>query len=318
MATYSAFLRDTGVDGTTIVVNPDKTISAYGMMQPVGPIFYVDGNINSSGNGKEGWRSAFKTLTEGLAAAQAWHGTSGNWLSWAGRATIFVKGDDLAEDIEDWARKTDVIGVGSDDGNKGPRILGHHVFDTWASGADDFTGLRLYNLTFKPSTTTVLVDIPTSQNGIEFHGCKWEWAASCTTGLKLTTCSDTVIDSCRFVKGSGTGFSTAAISIATGAINQTIIRNNYIDAGLGIVINAGTSGEGNLIQDNTIIAVTLTIDDDSNVFYIVDNRLISEAACGANGGTIGNCADINDKLACHNFLAGSDGNVMLPGTDMEW
>lgn len=267
-----------------------------------GTVYYCDNNLGSDSYDGLSRKFPLKTLSTALAASHAKQATTNQW---ALRNAIYVSGDDHAENLTKLAQKTDVIGVGSDDGNKGPRITGHHVIEARATGKD-YMGCRLFNITFKPSTTTVLFDIPTAQNGIEFHGCKWEWAASCTTGLRLTTCQDTVVDNCRFVKGSGTGFSTAAIQIATGAINQTIIRNNYIDANLGVIVNSGTTGEGNLIDNNIIVAVGLTVDDDSDKFYVTRNILISEAAYGSSA------FDFNLAKAAGNIITGNNDTKMVP------
>lgn len=309
MATYAAYLRETGIDNATIKRNPTtKKLFMGGIREPftagkgaVASVFYVDGNVVSSGDGKT-WDTAFKTTAEGLAAAHSYQSTSTN-RAWAHRATVYVAGDDLDEDLTKFAEKTDVIGVGSDDGNKGPRILGNHVLE--AATEDTYAGCRFFNITFKPEAASAVITIPDGQHGIEFHGCKWEWAAASVTGISLTTCHDVVIDNCRFVKGSSTGFSTAAILVATGAINQTVITNNYIDAGLGVVINSGTTGEGNLIQGNTIVAVTLAIDDDSDLWYIINNRWISEA-------TLANSYDLNVAKAAGNIATGSDNTLDVP------
>jgi len=303
MATYAAYLRDTGVDGTSIVCNPNKTISAYGKMQPTGSIWYVEGNVRSSGDGKT-WATAFKTLAEGLAAADAWQRLSAN-RAWAGRSTVFVKGDDLDEDLTTLAEKTDVVGVGSDDGNKGPRILGNHTI--CAVGSGNYMGCRFFDVTFKPEAAGVTFDIPTGQHGIEFHRCKWEWDAASVIGLRLTAALDTVVDNCRFVKGFGTGFSTAAIYIAAGAANQTVITNNYIDANVGIYVHASTTGEGILIANNTVIAVGLTIDENSNLAYVIDNRCISEGAQAED-----TTWDMNEAKAAGNLITASDTTIDVP------
>lgn len=266
-----------------------------------GTVYYCDNNLGSDSYDGLSRKFPFQSLTAALLASQTKIGTTNQW---ALRNAIYVSGDDFDEDIVAWAQKTDVIGVGSDDSNKGPRILGNHVVQAY--GTANHMGCRLFNITFKPEAAGILFDIPTGQHGFEFHGCKWEWAASCTTGLRLTTCQGTVVDNCRFVKGSGTGFSTAAISIATGNINQTVIRNNYIDANLGVIVNSGTTGEGNLIDNNVIVAVGLTVDDDSDKFYVTRNILISEAAYGSSA------FDFNLAKAAGNIVTGNNDTKMVP------
>jgi len=309
MATYAAKLRSTGIDNATVKLNADGQLVAGGAREPfsaagglIPSVFYVDGNVVNSGDGFT-WDTAKKTLAEGLAAAHLYQTTSSN-RAWAHRATVYVAGDDLDEDLTKFAEKTDVIGVGSDDGNKGPRILGNHVLE--AATEDTYAGCRFINMTFKPEASGPVVTIPTGQHGIEFHYSKWEWAAASTTGILITASLDMVVDNCRFVKGSGTGFSTGAISIGAGAASQTIITNSYIDANVGITLNASTTGEGILIQNNTVIAVGVTIDDNSDLAYVIDNRCISEGTLGANS------YDFSLAKSAGNIVTGSDNTLDVP------
>lgn len=309
MATYASKVRSTGVDNATVKLDSQGRLASVLAREPftagggaVNSVFYVDGNVVSSGDGRT-WDTAYKTLTEGLAAAHSYQSTSAN-RAWAHRATVYVAGDDLDEDLTKFAEKTDVIGVGSDDGNKGPRLLGNAVLE--AAATDTYAGCRFINMTFKPEAAGPVITIPTGQHGIEFIGCKFEWAASSTTGILITASLDMVVDGCRFVKGSGTGFSTAAISIAAGAANQTVITNNYIDSNVGILLNASTTGEGILIQGNTVIAVGVTIDDNSDLAYVIDNRCISEGTLGANS------HDFSLAKSAGNIVTGSDNTLDVP------
>lgn len=312
MATFAAKLRSLkGIDNTTIKFDGQGRLTAGGTREPFSAgngstpsVFYVDGNRLSSGDGRS-WFTAFKTLAEGLAATHAYQSTSAN-RAWAHRATLYVAGDDLDEDLTKFSEKTDVIGVGSDDGNKGPRILGNHVLE--AASSDTYAGCRFINITFKPEAAGPVVTIPTGQHGIEFIGCKFEWSAASTTGILITASTDMVVDNCRFTKGSSTGFSTAAISIAAGAAGQTVITNSYIDSGVGVLINASTTGEGILIDSNVFVSVTLCVDDDSDLAYLTKNMFISEA----DNSTIGNCLDFNDKKAAGNILTGSSDTQSVP------
>lgn len=306
MATYAAKVRDTAIDGRTIKLRDGRMYSTT-VMEPFNApsdnsIFYVDGNRSNTGDGKT-WQSAFKTLAEGLLAAHTYQGTSAN-RAWAHRATVYVCGDDLDEDLTLLSEKTDVVGVGSANSRSGPRLYGNHVIQ--ASATDNYNGCRFYNFSFQPQAAGITWDIPTGHHGIGWTNCVWEWAAASTTGIRITACQDTLIQGCRFTKGSGTGYSTAAISIATGASSQTQILDNYIDANIGITIHAGTTGEGNLIQGNTIIAVGLTIDDNSDLWYVVDNRCISEAALGASS------YDFSTAKSAGNIVTGSDNTLDVP------
>jgi hypothetical protein len=310
MATYAAKLRQEGVDGSTVRLDADGKVSSNLGMQPfttkggqVG-VFYVDGNIVSSGDGKT-WQTAKKTLAEGLAQAHAFQSTDAN-RAWSYRSKLYVSGDDLDEDLTKFAEKTDVIGVGSDDGRKGPALLGNHVLE--AASSDTYAGCRFINMTFTPEAAGPVITIPAGQHGIEFQGCKFEWAASSTTGILVTASSDTIVNGCKFIKGSSTGFTTGAIVFAAGAAGQTQITDNYIDAAIGVVINASTTGEGFLVQDNTFVVATLAFDDNADIGYLVNNMIIS----AADNDTIGNIIDGDDALMVGNIVTGSSSTQTHP------
>ncbi len=311
MATYASKLRSTGVDGGTIRLNSRGQLSAGGIMEPFSAgtkggapsVFYVDGNVVSSGNGL-GWLSAFKTLAEGLLAAHTYQGTSGN-RAWAHRAVVYVAGDDLDEDLTLLAEKSDVIGVGSANTKHGPRLYGNHTIQ--ASATDNYNGCAFYNITFTPQAAGIVMDIPTGHHGIEWHKCFFEWAASSVTGIRITACNDSWIDSCRFVKASGTGFSTAAISFGAGSTINNLISDNFIDANVGITIDSGvTVSDGNYIVDNYVIAVGVTIDDNDDTWYVINNRCISEGTLGANS------YDFNVAKAADNVITGSNNTLDVP------
>lgn len=286
------------------LINPRIT-PTLGNAELQGDIFYVDGNKPNDGGDGKSWASAFKLLATGLAASHTDIGRTAD-RQWAGRNTVYVKGDDLDEDLTKFAEKTDVIGVGSDDGNKGPRILGNHVLE--AATEDTYAGCRFINMTFKPEAAGPVITIPTGQHGIEFQDCKFEWAAASTTGILITASTDLVVNDCRFTKGSSTGFTTAAISIGAGVAGQTVISNNYIDSGIGVLLNASTTGEGILIDKNVFVSVTLCVNDPSNLAYLTRNMFISEA----DNSTISNCLVFNDAKAAGNILTGSSDTQSVP------
>lgn len=312
MAHWASKLKKSGVNNTTVKLDSQGRLTSNLGMEPFSAgtndgnpsIWYVDGNVVSSGDGRA-WASAFKTVAEGLAAAHTYQTTSGN-RAWAHRSTVYVAGDDLDEDLTKFAEKTDVIGVGSDDGRKGPAILGNHVLE--AASTDTYAGCRFINITFTPEAAGPVVTIPTGQNGIEFIGCKFEWAAASTTGILITASADMVVDNCEFIKGSSTGFSTAAISIAAGAAGQTTITNNYIDSGVGVLLNASTTGEGIRIDNNVFVSVTLCVDDNADIAYVTNNIMISEA----DNDTIGNIIDSNAAKAAGNIVTGSSSTQTHP------
>ena len=231
MATYAAKLRNTAVDNSTVRLNADGLLSSNVGMQPfttktgqVG-VFYVDGNITSSGDGKT-WQTAKKTLTEGLAQAHAYMSTSAN-RAWAHRAKVYCVGDSFTEDLVILAEKTDVIGVGSADSLKKPQLIGNHVpvtTNTW--------GCRFINWQFSEADAGAMWTLTAVSAGINFIGCDFSVrGAVATHGILMTAMgyANIVIEDCYF-DAYPSGFTTGAIVIGAGLGDKIIIRNNSINA----------------------------------------------------------------------------------------
>ena len=309
MATYAAKLRKTAVDGQTIRLLPDGRIRGNAGMEPfsAGPLggapstCYVDGNVVSSGNGL-GWLSAFKTLTEGLAAAHAYMSTSGN-RAWAHRATVYCCGDTLTEDLVILAEKSDVIGVGTNSGFDKCGVTGNHVPVTtncWAC--------RFYNLHFRATTAGIIWDLTAPSHGIKFINCEFAGrSASHTHAIRATVVQMMEIIGCKWLTSTG-NFTTAAIAIGAGNAYGLNIKDNRIVGKTGIVINSATTavGGGLYIDHNVIKANNLTIDDDSDLAVCTDNRCISLAAFG------GTAYDFNIRLAAGNIVSGAADSAHVP------
>jgi phage-related protein len=88
-------------------------------------------------------------------------------------------------------------------------------------------------------------------------------------------------------------------------------------AAVGILITSATTTWRSVIKDNFIQAGTITIDDNTDLFYIIGNDLISSAV-GATVGTMANemQCDINvfrasgNRLACSNVCG-----IVVPPVD---
>jgi len=273
-----------------------------------GTVYFVDNNAGDDDNDGKSWDSPFLLISTAMAAS---HADIALTNKGANRNRIYVKGDDFDEDWTKLARKTDIIGVGSDDGSKRPRILGEHVIEAAASG--NYMGCRFINMYFQGDTgDTYVFDIPSGQNGIEFIGCRFNaTAAGQAYGIRNTTAHDMKIIGCTFDRAAigNEGFTTAAIGISTGSVYYLEIVGNLIDSGIGIVINSSTIPTGGQISNNTIFAATLTIDDNSDKFYIANNTLISDAAYGATA------YDFDDTFAVNNKLTCSDSTYTIPADD---
>lgn len=239
-----------------------------------GNIYYVDNNSGADTQDGLSWSNAVLTITKALELSHLNIATSPNY---ADRNKIFVRGDDFDEDWTDLAQKTDVVGVGSDDGNKGPRILGNHVIDAVASSYN-YMGCRFINMTFVNQTAADIFVVPTGHHGLEWIGCRFESNSStlAPSALDITQCSDTRIVGCEFISSVNPMWSGGAIDFGAGLCQNTDILYNFIDAAIGITIDSGATGLSSRIEGNTIYASTLTIDDNSDVFYVCNNSLISD------------------------------------------
>jgi len=324
MATYASKLRPSAVDGATCRIHPGtgQLMANGGIMEPFSAgtkggapsVFYVDGNVVSSGNGLS-WLSAFKTLAEGLAAAHSYESTSGN-RAWAHRATVYACGDTLTESLVLGAEKTDVIGVGTSNSHDMPEIVGNHVPAT-----NNTYGMRWFHCQFSEAAAGAIWTLQAQESGWKFIDCAFSVrGAASTHGILATALGYNLEVRDCFFDAYPNGFTTGAIVLGAGAIDKCLIRNNLILSKIGIVVNASITNTAGLvvIDNNTIVATTLCIDENSDKAIITNNTMVSAAACGASGGTIGNCLDYAATLACNNVLRGSDGCINAPSTDQEY
>jgi len=71
MATYASKLRGTAIDGTTVRLNNNGTISSNVPMEPIGKAFYVDATNGSTQNDGLSWSTAVTTVDVALAKCTA-------------------------------------------------------------------------------------------------------------------------------------------------------------------------------------------------------------------------------------------------------
>ena len=311
MGAYAGKVRSTAVDNATIRLNAKGQISAGGIMEPFSAgtkggapsVFYVDGNVVSSGNGLS-WLSAAKTLAEGLAMAHAYMSTSGN-RAWAQRATVYCCADNFTEDLVILAEKSDIIAVGSASGYTSCYLDGNHVPVT-----TNCWGTRWFNWNFGSSTAGIFWTLTSVSGGIEFHNCTFSSRGPAhTIAIQATALGSMKVYGCTW-EAASTGFSTAAIDILAGDAAQTIIRDSYIAGAIGIRVNASTTTTaGNIVVDNnTIRCTTLALDDNADVAVLTRNMILSDA----DNDTIGNIIDGDATLHCGNIVTGSSSTQTYP------
>ena len=265
-----------------------------------GQVYYVDGNvINDQGDGIS-WATAYQKLSTAMAASHANIGLASN-RAWAARNIIYVRGDEITEDFTKLAQKTDIIGVGANNGYAKAGITG-----TWIiPDTVDYMSCRFFNIMFTDPGATAIFDLDT-QGGIEFHECLFDSGAATTIGVQAEESGWLVIDNCEFSKVSVTlGFATACISIVddTNAIYGVRITNNRINGfAIGIDWNE-TESYNCLIDGNIMYATGMPIDCESDDVVVVNNRWMTDIDTTTS--TAG--YDFNIQLSAGNIQMGATG-----------
>jgi len=259
--------------------------------------YYVDLNVAATGSGSPD--HPFSTIAEAITASNASIGLAANrW--WARRNKIFVCGDGIEENLTVLPEKCDIIGCGSDLVPY-PRIIGHHTI------AAAKVGCRFINMGFTADGTGDLFVIPAGCHGLQFLGGHMQpSAAGNTKALEITDSALVRIEGVEIYQNPaayGTGIFAVGIAIeGTASNHQTVIKGCYINAAEGIDVVSGAPAYDSRIEDCTIHAVALTIDDNSDKFHIVGNKLFTDEDIDADP-AIG--IDCKVEYAAGNFITGT-------------
>ena len=133
-----------------------------GNIETAGDVWYVDGNRPNDGGAGTSWADAFQKLSTAMAISHTDIARSAD-RQWAGRNTIYVKGDSITEDLTALAQKTDIRGVGSFNAFDGYASLVGTI--TITSGTN-YAGCRFYNMAFQDDDAGgVLIDVD-GQSGL--------------------------------------------------------------------------------------------------------------------------------------------------------
>lgn len=270
-------------------------------------VYYVDGNIGNSGDGRS-WEGAFSTLSRALAASHA-DIASGKY-GWAARNVIFMRGDAITEDLVLLADKTDVIGVGSYDHRSQPGIIGNHV------PVGTFMGTRFINVCFRsPAAGGDIWTVPTTVTGLSFLGCKFDGASTtkATGAIVITTSESFTVKDCIFTGA----YSDAVIECAGTEFNSLMIANNIIQgANVGIECKSTVTAtiRDGYILNNTINCTLEGVLESSGKIYVHGNRVVTLAAKGTAGaGAIvaGAKMMLDNRVSCSDL---ANSNVPALGT----
>jgi len=288
-----------------IVGKVNEDLLRSGIADPSGRVYFVDGNKSTAGNGSS-WDDAFNTLSAAMAASHADIAVSA-YRKWAARNTIFVIADGITEDITKLAQKTDIIGLGSNDAFNGlAKITGSWIIPDTTS----YMGCRFYNMYFTDSGATPIWDLDT-QNGIEFHNCRFEATALTTIGLQLEECNRIVVNKCLFTMfGTSRAFATACLVVVQDtdpAYEITIANSRFVTDHIGIDWNE-TATYDCWIRDNYFLTDGMCVDAEDTVgLMVVENRMVTTLEPADNTSN-----DFNIAYAIRNMVTGASSSLMIP------
>jgi hypothetical protein len=284
-------------------------INALPLTVKQGVEYYVDGNAGGAGRSGLSWDTALDTLTEALALSHA--NIAAGSRGWASRNTIYCKGDALTEDLTKLADKTDIVGVGSCDGfGPGARLLGNHVI----SGA--YIGCRFINMALKDNDATgTIMTLVTAQGATQFIGCSFLSGTASVVALLATAVTDLRVIGCEFQGSWTSSWSTGALSLGAGSGNRTIIMDNIFGnthaSGVGIVVDISRTGADSWILNNFFKTTAMAIDENSDTFAVVGNRIVTLASSA-----VGTSVDIPAALSLDNLVKGSEATaIAIPKTN---
>jgi hypothetical protein len=256
--------------------------------------YYVDLNVAATGGGSPD--HPYATLAEAITASNTSIGLAANrW--WARRNQIFVCGDGISEDLTVLPEKCDIIGCGSDL-YPFPRIIGHHVI------AAAKVACRFINIGFQNDDAGPLLTIPAGCHGLQIlGGLMLPKAGGSTKAVFLTDTACVVIDGVNIGYNIGGGIFAEGITVEGTIGHEIMIKNNDIYATEGIHVAATSAATGSIIKDNEIYATAKPINDESSLFRIVRNNMMTTI----NIGTTTDGYTFNLALASGNKLTGLNG-----------
>lgn len=265
-----------------------------------GSTYFVDNNAGSDGNGGKSFGKAFKTLAKAITISNLDIARGAD--RWARRNTIFFSGDLETATLVAFPNKCDVIGVGSYDANDKPGILGNHA----PVNAGNY-GTRFFNVWFKGVSAAPIVTLASSSSGIQFIGCTFDANAVATTAITATASPFLQVLNNTFIGA----FVTAYIAFGAGECGGSrIVGNEMSGAAAGITSNSATASWRSVIKDNFIQATVLCIDDNDDIWYVINNTCVTAATVAA-GGTA--AFDANAYRSARNNVTGGTGvNVNYP------
>lgn len=296
MATYAAFLREEGVDGITITVDPHTkqlTVSP-NIMPSSGRTYYVDKWNGSTTSDGLSWNTALSTIAAAITKVNA----RIDWSNYPKAiSTIYIAPGVYAEQLTTPPFDCRMIGLGIPGTDQCTEI--HPASGSPLAGTA--LGLYLKNIRFEAEGAIPILDFGIVGSTI-IEDCEIMPGSTYTAthGISTETASHLIVRRCMF--GSGSGKMTHGIYAAGGAdkyFHHCTVEDCQIYAGIGVFIQDTCTASHSVIRHNVLEVTTLAIDDNSDQCKIIDNRWISAAILASS-------YDLNLAMSAGNIATGSD------------
>lgn len=237
MATYAAFLRDTGIDGTSIQLNDDKTISSVGYRAIYGETYHVD-NVNglSTNNGLS-WDTATATIVQAITLSNAYRAETKNAQK---RNLILISGGTYSETVAALPSRTDIVGIGT-------ALTGNWTVPTGGRAA----GCHLHNLYWSKSGSTSVVSF-TECSSLEISNCQFYGTTSNSIAVEIIGCAKAHIHDNTFFGNLNYAY---GIKFTSGSCYGCRVYNNRICAKTtGIWVEDDCQCQTGVVHHNVIWA----------------------------------------------------------------
>jgi len=270
--------------------------------------FYVDKNVTASGDGDQ-WSTAFKTIAEGITAANA--DTTGGVVP---GSHIFINPGVYAENLTTMPYSCTLIGLGKR-GVSGAGVEIHpvsgsalvHTADSGNAAADVITfGTQFINISFCTDTAHPQVSFDYAQE-VLFDHCTFEQGTPglATYGIYVKDAVGLDVIDCDVIISSSTDGFDNFLLVDDGTNSYfkscTLVGNIIRESGTAISITTGYDATGSIIINNFIEAEASAtgVLEAAGETHVINNIIVTGSggdAISHTGGAIyttGNVTNIN-------------------------
>jgi len=262
------------------------------LIEPYGNVYYVDGSVNSSGDGST-WEKAFKTIQEGLNKARYTAGTTNINTDKDRQVYVYVAPGQYNEQVLWSAYNVHLIGV-QDIGNIDYGVVVNYDGSSGSPAAMAFSGAGC-------SIQNIQINMATAYPALYlsvFDGCLLKNVTlkgdgtNATIGIWGANVKESVIDSCHVHD-----FQTAGIHVGQGDGGDTYFCTSEIknckvsgDGTTGIMVHANavaTAALGSFIHQNKIVGTCTTgiHQDAAGAYVLISDNWIQAGTAVTDDGT---------------------------------